>query len=484
VSPLSVENLYGLAADGVVGQVQSAFTTQLQLSPSVHSTFFGSVTTAWPGTPATDWTDSVAAALACSAIARSSLYGFSATVNGGAADGYWQGQLAGSSGLAASQALYAWAFPTYCTDGQGTTFQAYLTNNPTGWAAQLGDELTSTTFINTDLNKLIGNDPNWIYKVNLAYYKLHLLDPTQEQRVVQAWTAAYSGAVEQWQTYNYLTGLFAPDAWIGPVNAAIGVGKDDSYCSTGGVGVPICSYWTDYGLGVVSFLSGKPAGLGLTTGAKPNNEVDGTGGGGGCFVAGSPLHLHGGETIPIETAGAGHRVLARAGSVGVQTEEQVVIETRAQVPIYGLNDDEPFFSAGHLFWTKDGWKAFEPAIALYENPSRTVGKLEIGDVVHRLRNGTGPEYDEVEIERFTGRLLDPGERLYGMHLDGASTYHVHGYLVGMNYPMITEQRLAAGFAALSPEERALLARTLEPAMPLLRKAVGRFIEEPLRRSLA
>ena len=327
MNPLTVDNLYALTADGLPATIRAAFTAQLQMSPSVHGTFFANVSAGAPppGIVNGAWADQVASALVCSAISRSSLYGFDATVTQAAADGWWSGQLAGPAGLAASQALTQWAFPGNCHDGAGTTFQAYLGAQQASWAAQLADYVTTTPFIDVELSKLIADDPNWLAKVNLTYYKLHLLDPSQEARVVAAWTAAYNGAVEQWPTYNDLTGMFAADAWIGPANAAIGVGKDRSICSVGSVGVPMCTYWADYGLGVLDFLNGTPGQLGLATGAKPNNEKDGTGGGGGCFVGDSPLHLHTGEVIPIRDVQPGHHLLARDGRRARHTEERVVM---------------------------------------------------------------------------------------------------------------------------------------------------------------
>ena len=484
---LSVQNLYALSASDVQGAVRTAFTAQLEMSPSVHGTFFGSTGfapgTYVPGIVDAGWCDQVASALVCSGIARSSLYGFSRTVNQAAADSWWQGQLSGPTGLAASQALTQWAFPAHCHDGAGTTFQAYLGADQANWATQLADYLTTSAFIDVDLNKLIAADPNWLATLNAAYYKLHLLDPQQEARVVAAWTAAYSQAIEQWQSYNYLTGMFNPDVWLGAANGAIGVGKDGSYCSTGSVGVPMCSYWTDYGLGVIGFLGGTPSRLGLATGAKPSNQVDGSGGGGGCFTGESPLHLHSGETIAIRTVGAAHHLLARGGVRARHTDERVVVFPHRPIPIYGINGEEPFFTAGHLFWTQDGWKAFDPAVASYENPKRAIGRLGIGDTVYRLKEGS-TDYDEVRIDSFTGRIHPEGEPVYGIHLEEESTYHVHGYLVGMNYPQLTAQRLMDGFATLSDAERAMLAATLTPVMPLLRKAIGRFIEAPVARALA
>jgi hypothetical protein len=265
---LTIDTLLALSADAVPGQVRESFTASLQRAPSVHGTFFSSAGPA-PRDPPADigWLDGVASALVCSAIARSSLYEFSRTVYRERADAYWQGELAGANGLAVSQRLYGRLFPMWCRDGHGTSFYDFLLDNPGGWGDQLARTVTQNTYINVELNKLVAIDPNWLSKVNLVYYKLHHLDPAQEQRVVAAWTAAYPEAIEQWSTYNHLAGMFQPDAWIGPVNAAISVGTNVDH--------PMGDHFTitDYGVAVVAFLSNTASNLNLKSGAPPKNRI-------------------------------------------------------------------------------------------------------------------------------------------------------------------------------------------------------------------
>ena len=486
--PMSADNLYQLDDAPVITQVQSVFANQLQSSPSVQPTFFSS-TGAPPIAPANpDWVDSVATALICDSISQSSMYGFSGTVIESAANNFWSSQLAqtSQSAIAAGRALYDWAFPTYCA-AAGNTFQQYLSNNPQDWGQQLATKVSENSFINTEVNRIIAAGPNWLQKLNLILYKLHLLNDSTVQGVLNAWTTALpnQGIVLNWQTYQFIpSNLFTNTYFLSQANQAIGVGKDGQVCSTGGLGVPICDYWTDYGLAVVDFLKGKPQALGLYNGQSPANHVDSSSSGGGsCFIAGSPVHLDDGTLLLIEELRQDHRLIAKDGAVGTHTDERVIVDVDVEMPVYGFNESEPFFSAGHLFWTRDGWKAFEPLAAFEENPSRKVGKLEVGDVVFRIASLDPLTYEEVKIERFTGRLLSPGEKLYGVHMDGAHSYHVHGFCVAVNYPMITEQRLADGFATLSEAERQHVLEALTPIMPLLRKAVGRFIEKPLSRSL-
>jgi hypothetical protein len=98
MAALSAENLFGLSDTAVTAAVTSQFTAQLQCSHSVNYIFFYGVTDAVnPQDPT--FVDNLAAAFVCPAIARSSLYGFAATVNKAAADAYWQTNLADTSAL-------------------------------------------------------------------------------------------------------------------------------------------------------------------------------------------------------------------------------------------------------------------------------------------------------------------------------------------------------------------------------------------------
>jgi hypothetical protein len=355
------------------------------------------------------------------------------------------------------------------------------------------------------------------------------------------WTKAYpdKSIVNTWNRRTFIPAQSfsrVPDQFIGQVNAAISVRSKTGTSFTSGQGGMAGSpgrSWDRYGFGVAvaNYLNGKPKELGLTTGTSPDNDPDK---GAGCFVAGTIVQLADGREMAIEEVREGHRVVGKDGGISTQTGERVILELEQGEYIYGIDDgtrqDEPFFSAGHLFWTPQGWKAIDPAIARLENPQRDVSELKPGDVVFRLRatGGTGstnepPQwaagpaesesvgtiacptlnevpraagpsitglrshlaYDEVCIRAFTRAYLPEGGRLYGLHLvDGPNSYHANGYLVAMNYPHFTVQRLAHGFARLSEAERRHLERCLTEVMPLLKHSVGPFIETALRRALA
>lgn len=175
--------------------------------------------------------------------------------------------------------------------------------------------------------------------------------------------------------------------------------------------------------------------------------------GGGCFIPGTLVHTED-DDIPIEEISTGTKVLAKApGQFGIVSHEQVKWPVNDQVWLYGLNDDEPFFTPGHVFLTKAGLKAVNPALALQENPDLHVQQLSVGDVVFRLQ---GLSYEEISITKFkSGRAAC--SHVYGLHFrkgaKGGCSYHANGYLVAANYPEVTLQRLQDNFAHLSHKEQ-------------------------------
>lgn len=478
---LSAQNLYDLTDDQVQSQVHSVFLTQLQNGPSVRGTFFGSVGAPAYGAVNGSWVDQVATALVCSSISRSSMFGFSKTINQQAADLFWETQLASTSAnaLQAGRSIYDWAFPSLC-QANGSTFQDYLNNDPASWAQQLSALVVSGSFINTTIAKLLAQDPNWLQKLNLVFYKIGRLDNTRVQGVVDAWKSAFpnQAIAVVWQSYNFVpNNLFQPDQFLSMVNSAISVKVTSQGFPTRGI-TPI---WATYGGAVVKFLHGTPSSMGLATGTSPDNTQNETFS--SCFVEGTRVQLADGSDLPIEQVAEGHKVLAQGGVGSIHTAEDVVITSSNPFPIFGINDVKPFFSAGHLFWTKEGWKAVEPSVSLEENPGRAVGKLQPGDTVYRLKSVNPLAYDEIVIESLPSESVEPGTPIHGLHLEGEPSYHANGFLVAMNYPVITAKRLSDAFARLTASERKLIAKHLEPVMPLLVQSIGSFIEDPIRRSL-
>lgn len=479
---MSLENLYELSDLPVRTAVTNLFMLELQTGPSV-SAFFTTTLPIYETSPEPDWNDDVASALVCSSIARSSLYSFAGTINQLAADAYWAGLLAdtNTNAINVSQALYNRLFWAWCGGG-GQSFAAYFAD-AAFWAPAFAAQLSSPVFINETVLKIIGDDPNWLQILNLALYKLRRLDETLVDGVVSAWQNASpnAGIVENWQTANYVPAdLIEPDVFINQVNTAISV-ETSQPASRGQAAI-------SHGRAVYQFIQGKATELGLATGKGPNSVTycppNCPTGGGSCFVGGATLHLTDGSTIPIENARPGIDVLARDGRSSLHGPEHVVVELERDTLIYGFNELEPFFVGGHPFLTADGWKAVTPEDAREQNPMLEFGTLALGDTVYRIDSITPFAYRAVRISRITSSILSAGSFVYSVFLMGERSFHVNGYCVMSNYPMITEGRLMSGMARLTPSERKALRRALDPVMPLLQRAVGIFVERPIRRALA
>jgi hypothetical protein len=489
---LSVENLFALS-EGTVGPVaQATFQQLVKLSPSVVDFFFPDPAqrpdrTFSPGTVIApngtihsripDLLDSIGAALLCSSIGRSSLYGFSKTVDLAKSDKYWTDALASAPVIDESRWLYDSYFPFECSDPE--LFIQYMNDGAAKWGAALATHITTPNMIN-----LIGSQQSilqagWSRWVNVILYKLHRLDDSQVSRVLETWKAGGLAVAKEWDAYRYVP-AFTAGSFLDVMNAVIAERAKD-FSPGHGQGGGDTTY--TFGSRVVAFLGGKPKALGLTTGVPPDNieEHHRTH---GCFLAGTLVLLAGGDSKPIEDVTEGDAVIAENGEISVRSDEDVVIPLEEGEVLYGINDIAPFFSAGHLFLTETGWKAIDPATALEENPTgRLVDRLTVGDVVFRVASSSPFTYERVAIERLTTRALPAGAAIHGLHLLGARSYHANGFCVAMNYPLITARRLAQGFATLSQAERELLLRQLDPVMPLLRKALGRFVEAPLRYAL-
>ena len=181
-------------------------------------------------------------------------------------------------------------------------------------------------------------------------------------------------------------------------------------------------------------------------------------------------------------------MLGQNGGVSVQSIERVEVKFPNGVDVFGFQlkegTVEPFFYAGHTFWTIDGWKARNPAIAHMENPDRPAGQLKVGDQVFLLKPGAEKDYEKVEILGFTKKHLPDNTALHSLHLlEGPRSFHANGYLVAMNYPVITVSRLKNGFSRLTIEERRFVKKQLIPILPMLDAAIGNFVTQTILTTL-
>lgn len=208
----------------------------------------------------------------------------------------------------------------------------------------------------------------------------------------------------------------------------------------------------------------------------------------GCFVSGTLVFVDstaGLEQVPIESISSGMRVLARAntGEFGIRSDETVALPVTKGAFIYGFNGEKPFFTSNHVFFTTTGLRALNPLLAKDENPWLDVGVLSIGDTL--LWTTDGKSYELRQIRTFERQCMSAAGVVYGLHFrEGLRSYHANGYLVALNYPELTVQRLLASLAKLPLRERVKAEVDLIKSKSLLTKTIGpvavRALETALR----
>ena len=72
------------------------------------------------------------------------------------------------------------------------------------------------------------------------------------------------------------------------------------------------------------------------------------------------------------------------------------------------------------FMTQDGWKAFNPELAMEINPTLKIGKLKVGDYLIRDNS-----YEVIGTFDYQENNLP----VYNFELDGSKDYYADGYLV-------------------------------------------------------
>lgn len=490
--------------DGAVRQqVGAAFLSQMQNSPRVKPAFFasaGAPPCPVPDAATNDWVGQLASALIALSLAQTSSHGFAATVNGPAAQSFLTANLtpASSSLRALALANYRALFPTYC-QAHGTTFSKFLdgSHGPAShWGSVLAGRLSSAPYINQQMAKLNpAVDPGGWYQVLFAnLYKVACLNPGEHQRVVDTWDRYLQGkevpGIVPWTVYDHMVAAsYNYATFMGPVQGAIAVSQSNTRilgCHGGPAASCSTETTTTYGAAVNNWL-GQNRGLGGFIHGPSSQSTEGGGGGGGCcFVAGTPILMADGTSVPIERVGGGDRVVSRDGEITPRSPQDVIWPIEAHELLFGINDYPPFFNASHPFMTQDGWKSMSPVASTRMNPDLKVSKLQVGDVVFQVVETQPLRYREVTIEQIT--RIPAGDtgatQVHSLHLASRNPgYHAHGFLVAVNYPQLREDQFLRAFAGIPDGERDFLLEHVRPLMPFLRRGLGPYVGEILRRAL-
>lgn len=541
---LTMENLLALDDQNVQEMTLSVFQQQLKTSTAICSPFGGCNETPLYGPADQGFIDSLAVAMVVDMISRiSDGWGFNSSVNGAAANNYWQTSIVNDSestnAIAEAQNIYRKAFASQCTAPGGTGgpfLQDYINDengSPGKWSSALNNVFINTSWIQSYFLKWETIDqPTWWKTLNVQLYKLMLLEgsvdasgaPTTSNyvpNIVAAWEQALVQSSKsvpacfnmddlplvKWlmmQQFQLNSGYFnfddSQNSFTQFLNDAVTNAENierhwsESYIDPG-TKEPWTAYYVDYGEGVQNWITNGPGKAYCSdSGAIDNVRNDG-GEGGGCFVAGTLVTLKGGCEKEIENIEAYDVIVAANGSLSIHSDEKVFVDVDASYIVYGfeLVDEEgnslsirPFVTAGHLFMTDEGWEAIDPFMAMIENPHRAIGELKPGEWLHRMdASECSFKYKRYQIKAFTSKALKPGEKVYGIYInDGPQSYHANGFLVAMNYPHLTFSRIVGAISSLPEEKRKHVAACFLKALPVMGLTMGETFTVPLQKEFA
>ncbi|KAF3912370.1 hypothetical protein AA313_de0207845 [Arthrobotrys entomopaga] len=203
-----------------------------------------------------------------------------------------------------------------------------------------------------------------------------------------------------------------------------------------------------------------------------------------CLAAGTVILTKDGEK-PVEELQDDEVLIAR-GSLpqysrdtiyGKTSNEDRKVPVGGQTLFYGFNDDTPFFTSSHIFHTTTGLRAIDPTLASRQNPTVTVGKLDIGHVVFRLSGNA--KYSFITIQSFSTRREQETKFVYEIHLSEGRSYHANGYLTSVSYPTTTPKTVAAELEKLAPYDRLKLLYKFPELESVLQKYDSATLSEAL-----
>lgn len=149
---------------------------------------------------------------------------------------------------------------------------------------------------------------------------------------------------------------------------------------------------------------------------------DGGGGGGGgdpaCFLAGTPITLADGSTVPIENVTLGALVISKGGEINrVLARKEALLGDQSIFVINGhikVTGDHPFLAL-------DGWRTIDGRNTM--EFEEVAGLLEVGHLV------LTPEGKEVLIKEIEEIKMPASTPIYNFYVSGSRTYTAGGLVV-------------------------------------------------------
>lgn len=139
-----------------------------------------------------------------------------------------------------------------------------------------------------------------------------------------------------------------------------------------------------------------------------------------CFIEGTMVKLIDGRHLPIEQVKIGDVLYGHDGDPAkVLDYDRPVLGDRL---LYSINKGPHFTTQDHPFYTRTGWKSFDPDRTNETNKYLEAETLKIGDEILTLDGW-------VKVEFISMTDAHPMTQLYNFVLDGDPTYFADGYLV-------------------------------------------------------
>ncbi len=139
-----------------------------------------------------------------------------------------------------------------------------------------------------------------------------------------------------------------------------------------------------------------------------------------CFIADTGVTMADGTNKNIQDVQIGDVLRGQTSNNTVLGFHQPKL---GEKELYSFNGGEYFVTAEHPFMTIDGWKAFDPELAVLEhNLGIEIGQLAVGDTLIT-------EDGNVVLETVNTKSNTPDTQLYNFILSGDRTYYADGYLV-------------------------------------------------------
>lgn len=194
---------------------------------------------------------------------------------------------------------------------------------------------------------------------------------------------------------------------------------------------------------------------------------------GSCFTGDSPILMSDGSKKQIKDIIKGDKV--RGWGNKIHTVVELRPEKLADRKLYGFNGGPAFFTEEHPLMTIDGWKSLNPAETKRENPTMSLERFQVGDVVMggKELEDLGYIYIPMTVTDIHSEEDDPDTDVYNIHLSDGISFHIHNIpFHTVQSGVVVDKYAEEGLSNLSDEDKQRFA-TAFSTVPGLMDATGR-----------